>query len=142
MQQMFEFVGNHPYLWMGLAAVSFMLIKAEFESRMSSSIHLNPTNAIRLINNNDDALIIDVRESTEFGKGHIKGASNIPLSSFKDKLDALTQDKNSAVLAYCNSGATSTKACRLLTQAGFTNVHNITGGISGWVDAKLPVTIK
>ena len=142
MQQMFEFVGNHPYLWMGLAAVSFMLIKAEFESRMSSSIHLNPMNAIRLINNNDDALIIDVRESTEFGKGHIKGASNRPLSSFKGKLDALTQDKNSVVLAYCNSGATSTKACRLLTQAGFTNVHNITGGISGWVDAKLPVTIK
>jgi len=142
MQQMFEFIGNHPYLWTGLAVVSFLLIKAEFESRTNSSIHLNPTNAIRLINNNDDALIIDVRESSEFGKGHIKGASNMPLSSFKTKIDTLKQDKNSVVVAYCNSGATSTRACRLLTKAGYTNVHNITGGINGWLDAKLPVTKK
>jgi rhodanese-related sulfurtransferase len=142
MQQMFEFVGNHPYLWMGLAAVLFMLIKAEFESRMGSSVHLNPMNAIRLINNNDDALVIDVRESGEFSKGHIKGASNLPISAFKDKLDGLKHDKNSVVVAYCNSGASSTKACRLLTQAGFTNVHNIAGGINGWLEAKLPVTVK
>lgn len=142
MQQIFEFVGNHPYLCMGLVAVLVMLIKSEFESRTGSSVHLNPMNAIRLINNNDDAFIIDVRESGDFGKGHLKGAINLPLSTMKDKLGGLTQDKNSVVLAYCNSGASSSKACRLLTQAGFTNVHNIAGGINGWLEAKLPVTIK
>jgi len=142
MQQMFEFVGNHPYLWMGLAVVLVLLIKAELESRLGKSIHLTATNAIRLINNNDDALILDVRESSDFSKGHIKGAKNLPLSAFKDRLDGLKQDKNAVVLAYCNSGASSTRACRLLTQAGFANVHNIAGGINGWLEAKLPVTTK
>ena len=143
MQQLFEFVGNHLYLWIGLVAVLGMLIKSEFDSRVGAPIHLSAMNAIRLINNNDDALVIDVRESTAFKKGHIKGAINLPLSSIKDKIGELaTQNKDSAVLAYCNSGATSTRACRLLKQAGFSNVHNIAGGINGWSDAKLPVTIK
>ena len=142
MQQLFEFVGNHPYLWMALAAVLVMLIKSEYEYRANQSVHVIPMNAIRLINNNDDALVIDVRESGDFGKGHIKGATNLPLSAIKDKLESISKDKDSVILAYCNSGATSNKACRLLTQAGFTNVHNIAGGINAWLEAKLPTTTK
>ena len=142
MEQLFEFVGNHPYLWMGLAVVLVMLIKAEYESRSNQSVHIIPMNAIRLINNNDDALIIDVRTSAEFGKGHIRGARNIPISSLKDKLDSLPQNKDAAVLAYCNSGASSSSACRVLSRAGFSNVHNIAGGINAWLEAKLPITIK
>ncbi|MDH5611330.1 MAG: rhodanese-like domain-containing protein [Gammaproteobacteria bacterium] len=119
-----------------------MLIKTEYETRTSQSVQIIPMNAIRLINNNDDALIIDVRESSEFAKGHIKGAINLPLSSFKDKLSSISKSKDTAVLTYCNSGATSGKACRLLTQAGFSNVHNIAGGINNWLEAKLPITTK
>jgi rhodanese-related sulfurtransferase len=142
MEQMFEFVSNHPYLWMGLVVVIVMLVKTEYESRTSRAVQITPINAIRLINNNDDALIIDVRESAEFAKGHIRGATNLPISSFKDKLPGLSKNKDSAVLAYCNSGASSGRACRWLTQAGFSNVHNIAGGINGWLEAKLPITKK
>ena len=81
---MFEFVVNHPFLWMGSLVVLVMLVKSEYEYRSHQSVQLNPTNAIRLINNNTDALIIDVRASAEFGKGHIKGATNLPISTFKD----------------------------------------------------------
>ena len=142
MEQMFEFVSNHPYLWMGLAAVLVMLIKSEYESRTNQSAHITPMNAIRLINNNDDALIIDVRTSAEFGKGHIRGARNMPISTLKDKLDSLSQNKDTAILAYCNSGASSGGACRVLSRAGFSNVHNIAGGINAWLEAKLPTTTK
>jgi len=141
MEQMFEFVVNHPFLWMGSLVVLVMLVKAEYEYRANQSVQLNPTSAIRLINN-DDALVIDVRESAEFAKGHIKGATNMPFSAFKDKLDSLSKHKDSVVLAYCASGAVSGKACKLLTKAGFTNVHNVSGGINSWLDAKLPTTKK
>lgn len=139
---MFEFISNHPYLWTGLAVVTVLLVKTEYESRTSRAVQITPINAIRLINNNDDALIIDVRASAEFAKGHIRGATNLPISSFKDKLPGLSKNKGSAVLAYCNSGAASGRACRWLTQAGFSNVHNIAGGINGWLEAKLPITKK
>ena len=142
MEQMFEFISSHPYLWLALLVVIVMLIKFEYESWTSQSVQISPTNAIRLINNNDDALILDVRESGDFAKGHIKGARNQSFSTFKDNLDKFSQNKNSVVLAYCASGAMSAKACRVLTQAGFTNVHNIAGGINRWLDAKLPTTTK
>ena len=139
---MFEFVVNHPLLWMGALVVLVMLVKSEYEHHANQAIQLNPMSAIRLINNNEKALIIDVRESSEFAKGHIKGATNQPLTSLKDKISDLSKYKDSVVLAYCNSGTTSGKACRLLSQAGFSNVHNIAGGINGWLDAKLPITSK
>jgi len=59
MEQMFEFVVNHPFLWLALVVVLVMLVKSEIEGRSNQSIHLAPMNAIRLMNNNDDALIID-----------------------------------------------------------------------------------
>lgn len=142
MEQMLEFVGNHPFLGIGFLAIVAMIIKTEYESRTSQSAQVNPMNAIRLINNNDDALVVDVRDDAEFAKGHIKGASNMPISTFKDKLDSLSKNKDSAVLAYCASGSVSGRACRLLTQAGYSNVHNISGGINAWIDAKLPITKK
>lgn len=142
MEQLLEFVGNHPYLWTGLAVVIVLLVKAEYEHRTNRFEQVSPINAIRLINNDDNALIVDVRESGEYGKGHIKGAINVPLSKLKDKLGSLSQNKEVTVLVCCNSGATSGKAGRLLTQAGYTNVHNIAGGLNGWVEAKLPVTKK
>ena len=138
---MLEFISSHPYHWVALLVVLVMLVKSEYESRTGQTTQVNPTNAIRLINNND-ALIIDVRESRDFAKGHIREARNLPFSKFKDDLNTFSQYKDSAVLAYCTSGAISGKACRLLTQAGFTNVHNVAGGLNGWLDAKLPTTIK
>jgi rhodanese-related sulfurtransferase len=141
MEHLSEFIGNHIFLWGGLVAVLILLIKSEFEHQSGKANQLNPINAIRIMNN-DDALVLDVRETAEFGKGHIKNAKNMPFSSLKDKLKNIAKHKNAAVLAYCNNGAVSNKACKVLQQEGFTNVHNIAGGINSWLDAKLPVTKK
>lgn len=141
MEHLSEFVSNHIFLWGGLAAVLVLLIKAEFEHQTSKANQLAPINAIRLMNN-EDALVLDVREPAEFSKGHIKNAKNMPFSSLKDKLKDIAKYKEAAVLAYCNTGAVSNKACKVLQQDGFSNVHNIAGGINSWLDAKLPVTKK
>ena len=141
MEHLSEFISNHIFLWGALAAVLVLLIKSEYEHQSGRATQLNPVNAIRVMNN-EDALVLDVRESSEFGKGHIKGAKNIPFSSLKDKLMDIKKYKDAAVLAYCNSGAVSNKACKVLQKEGFTNVHNIAGGINSWLDAKLPITKK
>ena len=142
MEHLPEFIMNHPLLWGGLAVVLVLLIRSEYEHQTSKASQLDPMNAIRLMNNNDDALVIDVRETADYKKGHIKNAKNIPLTTLKDKLDDFSKYKDQAVLAYCSSGAVSNKACSLLQKAGFSNVHNISGGLNGWLDAKLPTTKK
>lgn len=141
MEHLPEFVSNHVFLCGGLVAVLVMLIKAELDHQTGKAFQLNPLNAIRMMND-DDTLLLDVRESTEYGRGHIKNATNVPLSSLREKLKDIMQYKDKSVLAYCANGAVSGRACKALKHAGFTNIHNIEGGLSAWQDAKLPVTTK
>ena len=142
MEHLLEFIVNNPFLWGALAVVLVMLIKSEYDHQTNRANQLNPVNATRLMNNHEDAVVLDVRESSDFSKGHIKNAKNVPLSKLKERIDEISKNKETPVLAYCNSGNISNRACRLLQQAGFSSVHNITGGLNGWVDAKLPTTSK
>ncbi len=141
MEQIIEFVGNHLLLNAAFVVVLVMLIKAEFEHQTLKSCQLDPTAAIRIMNGND-AVVLDVREASDFSNGHLKNAKNIPLSALRDKLGELSGYRAKPVLAYCRSGNVSGKACRLLKKSGFTEVYNIAGGIAGWQEANLPLTKK
>jgi rhodanese-related sulfurtransferase len=141
MEQIVEFAGNHLFLVGAFFAVLALLVKAEFDHQAGKASQVDPTAAIRLMNN-DDAVVVDVRESGDFSKGHIKNAKNIPMSSLKQQLDSVAKAKDLPVLMYCRSGNVSGKACRVLKHSGFTNVHNLAGGIMGWQDANLPLTKK
>lgn len=71
------------------------------------------------------ATIIDARERPEYEEGHIKGAINIPLSEFREKLDQIPKDK--PVYVHCLSGQRSYNMVRALTNLGYTNIFNISG---------------
>jgi len=141
MEQIIEFAGNHPFLVGAFIVVLLLVIKAEYEHQTGKANQVDPTAAIRLMNK-DEAVVIDVRESADFDKGHIKHAKNIPITSLKSQLEKLAKHKDKPVLAYCRSGNVSGKACRILKNSGFSDVHNLAGGILGWQDANLPLTKK
>jgi rhodanese-related sulfurtransferase len=141
MEQLIEFAGNHLFLVGAFVVVLALVIKAEFEHQSGKANQMEPTAAIRLMNN-DEAIVLDVREAADFNNGHIKNAKNIPFTSLKSQLDSLIKDKNRPVLAYCRSGNVSGKACRILKNSGFSNVHNLSGGILNWQEANLPLTKK
>lgn len=141
MEQIIEFAGNHLFLVGALLVVLALVIKAEYDSQAGRASQVDPAAAIRLMNN-DDAVVVDVREAADFKKGHIKNAKNIPMSSLKQQLDGIANQKEKPVLMYCRSGNISGRACRLLKKSGYTDVHNLAGGILGWQDANLPLTTK
>jgi len=66
--------------------------------------------------------IIDVRSVDEFVVAHKKGSINIPLASFKNKMNEL--DKTKPIILCCASGSRSGLAKRLLIAKGFENVYN------------------
>ena len=138
MEQMIEFAGNHLFLVGALVVVMALLIKAEYEHQAGKANQVDPAAAIRLMNK--DAVVVDVREAADFNKGHIKSAKNIPMSSLKQQLDSISKTREIPVVMYCRSGNVSGKACRMLKKSGFTDVHNLAGGILGWQDANLPLT--
>ena len=74
------------------------------------------------------AVLLDVRSPQEYREGHIPGSQNVPLQQL-DKVEEVTENKDTVLYVYCRSGARSRQAVSLLNHMGYTNVHNI-GGIA------------
>ena len=138
---MIEFASNHAMLSGAFVVVTVLIVKMELESRFSGISQLNPSEAVRLMNN-DNVVVLDVRESNEFGGGHINQARHIPMSALKKRISELEKDKSRPVLTYSRSGSRSNYACKVLKKAGFENVYNLSGGIMNWSSANLPLTKK
>ncbi|MDH5516922.1 MAG: rhodanese-like domain-containing protein [Gammaproteobacteria bacterium] len=141
MDQMLEFVSNHALLNVAVVVIVFLIIKMELERFTSGIVQINPFEAIRALND-DNAIVLDVREIKEFNDGHLKDAVHIPLSDFKSRLDELSKYKDKRVIAYCRSGSRSYSACKTLKKAGFEAVNNLQGGIMAWQNQNMPVSKK
>ena len=76
------------------------------------------------------AVLLDVRTPQEYREGHIPGSQNVPLQQL-DKVEEVTENKDTVLYVYCRSGARSRQAVSLLNHMGYTNVHNI-GGIAAY----------
>ena len=76
------------------------------------------------------AVLLDVRTPQEYREGHIPGSQNVPLQQL-DKVEEVTENKDTVLYVYCRSGARSRQAVNLLQAMGYTNVHNI-GGIAAY----------
>ncbi|RKD25541.1 sulfurtransferase [Ammoniphilus oxalaticus] len=82
------------------------------------------------LRNNRNAFLVDAREPDEFKTGHIRGAINIPLSQFEDRVNEIPKERD--VLLYCRSGARSQRAAKILFKKGFKNIAHLQGGIMNW----------
>jgi rhodanese-related sulfurtransferase len=121
------------------AVISGAMLLASLARRATGEV--NPTEATLLINR-EDALVIDVREPGEYASGFIAGSRNIPLGKLAERLSELEADKSRKVVVACAAGSRSAQAAKTLTQAGFSDVRNLAGGISAWQQAGLPLSRK
>jgi rhodanese-related sulfurtransferase len=82
-----------------------------------------------------DAILIDVRQETEWDAGHAPMATLIPLAEVPDRLDDLPKDR--LIICACRSGARSLRAATFLQENGF-DVVNLAGGMIAWFSEDLP----
>jgi adenylyltransferase/sulfurtransferase len=90
------------------------------------------------IDSKADIFILDVREPHEYQICNLNGYL-IPLGDLPKRVGEL--DSSREIVAHCKMGGRSAKAVAFLKQAGFTKVHNLTGGITAWaerIDTKMP----
>ena len=75
-------------------------------------------------------LIIDVREPWEYDIAHLAQAVHIPMNAIPQRLAEL--DPQAEIVVQCHHGGRSWSVASYLLQNGFTNVHNLSGGIDAW----------
>jgi NADPH-dependent 2,4-dienoyl-CoA reductase/sulfur reductase-like enzyme/rhodanese-related sulfurtransferase len=74
-----------------------------------------------------ESYVLDVRDPEEFARGHVEGATNIPLNSLRGRMNELPRDRQ--ILVYCSVGQRSYYASRALRLNGFA-ARNISGGFN------------
>lgn len=141
MENLAEFIMNHPFLWGAFFILSFLIIQHEIKQRRYGVHQAGPQLATQLMNH-DNAVFVDVREDKEVAEGFIVDAVHIPLSQLSNRIAELEPYKGRPLVAYCRSGSRSFSAGNKLRKAGFETVYNLTGGILAWQNANLPITRK
>ena len=87
-------------------------------------------------------ILIDVRESEEWDRGHLPGAVHVPRGYLESRIEGAVKDRDARVVLYCASGQRSALAAHTLEELlGYTNVSSMTGGITLWKDRGYKVEV-
>lgn len=101
------------------------------ESQEISFQNLNPEEAKKRLDSEDEIILLDVRTKEEYETGHIKDSKLLPLDNLEDEAEDKLKDKEATIFVYCRSGNRSVTASNILVKLGYKNVYNI-GGINNW----------
>jgi len=135
MDQLIEFITNHPFLVGSFILVLTLFIRNETQRGGRS---VSPQQLVDLVNQ-AGAVVVDVRDSKEFAAGHIVDSINIPFSSMESRWEELTKYQNKHVIIACKMGQHANAAGTVLRKNGFEHVLKLTGGIMEWRNQSLPV---
>ena len=117
---------NSTYILIAVLIVAFL-----FYSRAQANVPTISSDEAREYLTDSNYQFIDVRTDGEYDSGHIPNSIHIPLQEIQDRMSEIDSLKNKNIIAYCRSGARSSKATKILVEAGF-DVLNLSGGVLSW----------
>ncbi len=94
--------------------------------------------AIKLINH-EDALVLDVRDDSDYAEGHLPNSTHMPTEKIEERWVELKKFTERPIVIIYTSGIRSQHASKVLYKNGFKKVHNLMGGIDAWKRANLPI---
>lgn len=111
----------------------FIIIKRKFSVISSDKVkNVTAEEANKLVNENKELLILDVRTKGEYLSGHITKAKSIPVQQLSNRVKEIERYKDKPLLVYCASGGRSPIAVKTLLNNNFTNIYHLNRGISSW----------
>lgn len=142
MEKFPQFVVNHWILVTAfvstLVALSFLFIMEALSRGFTGKNRLTPFQATRLINS-EKAVVIDVRDASEYRKGHITSAVHISLTELDKNIKYLEQYKHQPLIMVCSIGQKSRYLINKLRKQGYEKVYILMGGMRAWKNDNMPV---
>jgi len=134
--ELIQFLQNELLLSGTLLALIILLIVNIYGDTFKKYAVVDTHAAVSLMDD-DELIILDVREEKERSSGFINNDINIPMSQVKNKMGSLDKSKN--ILVYCKSGTRSDQISGFLSKNEFQNVSSLKGGFNAWQKAELPI---
>ncbi len=113
----------------------FLVIVNDAKSRISET---NVEEVKSRLDRGDNFYLVDVREESEWNKGHITNAIYIGRGVIERDIEKKINDTEEEIILYCGGGFRSALAADNLQKMGYTKVSSMDGGYSGWVKAGYP----
>ena len=86
-----------------------------------------------------DAILIDVREESDWEEGHASGAKNLSRGVIELEIEEQIPDLKQPIICYCGGGSRSALVAESLQKMGYENVRSLAGGMRAWKEAGLPM---
>jgi rhodanese-related sulfurtransferase len=93
-------------------------------------VGVTPMEVRRMMDEQADFVLLDVRSPAEYDRGQLPGATAIPLGTLRGRLDELPREK--PIVTFCTISLRGYEAALLLRSAGFENVRVLDGGLQMW----------
>jgi len=97
------------------------------------SFHEIEAHELKKFMQENNTLLIDVRNDDEVAKGIINGALHLPLATLPSDYESLLKAEN--IIFYCHSGVRSAHAAAFIASKGYENAYNLVGGVLAWAKA-------
>ena len=85
----------------------------------------------------EGAVLVDVREASDFEKEHATGAVHLSKGVIEMKIEDQVPDIAAAIICYCGGGNRSALVADNLQKMGYENVRSLIGGFKAWKEAGL-----
>ena len=89
-----------------------------------------------MLSNDDNVVLIDVRETHEWSKDHLPKAIHLSKGLIECYIEKTVPDVNQKIVLYCGGGYRSALAALNLQQMGYQQVYSMAGGYRGWCEAQ------
>lgn len=109
----------------------FVLAGCSKETAENSYKQISMDEAVTMMEEETDYIILDVRTPEEFAEKHIPNAINVPNENIGNDDIPELPNKDQMILVYCRSGNRSKQASEKLVKLGYTNIYEF-GGINDW----------
>lgn len=133
------FIYSHWPLASGIVIMMLLLFVLEWFERGHTLKVLSTQESIRLLNNKRKTFAFDLRDSSDFDKGHINGFKNITAAELEKNIETLVKKKDSAMFLICEHNHRAIKIGKAIKAKGYMDVNILNGGLSTWRKESLPL---
>jgi len=126
-------------LVVGLISVSLPALADHHEKSDKPVQHVKSPQAAKLLKQDKEIVVLDIRTEKEFKSGHIKGAKNIDFYGDDFGKEIAKLDRQKTYLVHCASGGRSGKSLKQFDELGFVSIIHLDDGFKGWAKSGNPV---